>query len=227
MTYLEEITEAEERYTTYELANKLIERLGKEKVEEIFDELFIVMAGQTAVNKAPNLSLYDGKATLDEYNIYWVARKLIEMNGNDPKEDGITYPNHGWVNGELFPELLKISEQLNRLRGVHCDPGVIYPHGTWAGTKGLWRLVFDTIEDFNHFLWASCFRYLPIFKCDKWRIFPELGDPSYNNKKLCFELHYNVLNTDKETLLKDIEEFAEGAKEYADQEEEIRKELSK
>ena len=163
----------------------------------------------------------------EEYNKYWVANKLVEMTESEPEEDGISYPSHGWVNDELWPTLGLITEQLNKLNGVHCSHGVIYPNGSCYRSKGFWGIDFDTVEDFNHFLWAGCYRYLPLAKSEKWYILPNLGDPDYNENKLRMELHYMKLSADKKTMEKDFDDFAKCVEDYSNDENEIKRKLNK
>lgn len=178
--------------------------LGDEKITEIFQELL-------RKEEIP-----------DYYNYYWVAQKLVEMCNSPLSEDGLRYPSHHWINGELWWILGEVSEQLNRLRGVSASEGVVYPEGSCYGSKGFWTIDFDTIEDFNHFLWAGCYRYLPFTKNTDWLILPNLGDPDYNEKKIRMELHYMKLNAKKDEMERDFKEMAEHIKKYADDEEDIR-----
>ena len=178
--------------------------LGDEKVTEIFQELI------------------ERKEIPDYYHYYWLAQKLVEMCNAPLSEDGLRYPSHHWINGELWWVLGEVSEQLNRLSGVSASVGVVYPEGSCYGSKGFWTIDFETIEDFNHFLWAGCYRYLPLAKNRDWLILPNLGDPYYDEKKIRMELHYMKLNAKKDEMERDFKEMAEHIKKYADDEEDIR-----
>ena len=212
-TYVEELVDNLEnksiKVNSNSIANGLRFTLGDEKIKEIFDDLFI------------NKKFVDRVNSETEYNYFWLASKLIEIDKVAPSADGLKYPGHGWVSGEMWYPLLAVSEQINRLNGVSCSDGVVYPEGSCYNTKGYWDITFDTIEDFNHFLWAGCYRYLPFSKSEKWRILPDLGDPDYNEKKLKMELHYNNLNAKKDEIEKDFFDLAKCFEDYANDEKEI------
>lgn len=182
--------------------------LSDEKITEIYQELL------------------RGEKVPDYYNYYWVAQKLVEMCNAPVSEDGLCYPSHHWINSELWWVLNGISEQLNRLKGVSSNEGIVYPEGSCYGSKGYWDIDFDTVEDFNHFLWASCYRYLQLFRNTDWFLLPSLGDPDYKEEKIKMELHYMKLHAKKEEMEKDFKEMEECIKKYADNEENIRIKLT-
>lgn len=219
-TYVEEVIENLKDnnivVNDHNVALGLRARFGDKRIKEIFTTM--------AFNKNGN---WPENIVEEDYNKYWVANKLVEMSESEPSEDGIRYPSHGWVNDELWPTLGLITEQLNKLNGVHCSHGVIYPNGSCYRSKGFWNIDFDTIEDFNHFLWAGCYRYLPLAKSEKWYILPNFGDPNYFEDKLKMELHYMKLNADKKTMEKDFEDFAKCIEDYSNDENEIKRNLEK
>lgn len=227
-TYVEDtikiLKEKQIKITPRSVAVGLRFTLGDEKIEQISEALLHNYS--IRYNKLNEDTYINAKVNEEnDYNIFWIAKKLIEMDNAEVSEDGFKYPSHRWISGELFEPLSMIREQANRLKGVHCDNGVIYPEGSCYNTKGFWCIDFDTIEDFNHFLWAGCYRYLPLSKSNTWRLMPNLGDPNYKDNKIRMELHYLNLNAKKDEILEDIEKFTVGLKEYADNEETIRKNL--
>ena len=219
-TYVEEVIESLKNnniiVNEHNVALGLRAKLGDKKIKEMYN---IMVAGYGGEGEWPE------NVKEEEYNKYWVANKLIEMAESEPKEDGVNYPSHGWVNDELWPTLGLITEQLNKLNGVHCSHGVIYSNGSCYRSKGFWGIDFDTVEDFNHFLWAGCYRYLPLAKSEKWYILPNLGDPDYNENKLRMELHYMKLSADKKTMEKDFADFAKCVEDYSNDENEIKRKL--
>ena len=215
-TYVKEILDVFEKNNivknTYNIAVALRVKLGNEKVKEIYNTL------------GEEIDFVD---FVPEYNYYWAAVKMIEMENAEESDDGLRYPSHGWINGDLWYPLASVTAALNTLNGVEAHAGIIYPKGSFYRSKGYWTIDFDTIEDFNHFLWAGCHRYLPLTKSEKWRILPNLGDPDYNEKKLKFELHYMKLNAKKEDMEKDFADMAKCIEDYSNDENEIKAKLEK
>ena len=208
-------------YTYKEVAEELRRMLGDKEIINIYESL---LENRNIRYNNLNECLY-GNTLVDEekdYNYFWIAAKLIEMDNNGESEDGFKYPSHGWIDGLLCDELFSINNELNRLKGVHCENECIYKNGSCYNTKGFWAIDFDTIEDFNHFLWAACFRYIPLSKNTDWLLLPNLGDPNYNEKRIRMELHYNKLNAKKDEILKDVKHFAKCIKKYVEGEEEVR-----
>lgn len=221
-TYVEEVVEKLEAVgletRTINIARGLRSMLGDEKVSKLFREML----------ESKDISSSDERVKdSDEYNYYWLAVKLKEIDEAEEAEDGLKYPSHGWVNGEMWEALDNVSKQLNTLNGVYASEGVVYPEGSCYRSKGFWTIDFDTVEDFNHFLWAGCYRYLPLAKSEKWRILPNLGDPDYKEKKLRFELHYMNLNAKKEEMEKDFADIAKCIEDYSNDENEIKSKLEK
>lgn len=219
-TYVEEILDKFEKNNIKpnisNVAIALRVKLGNEKVKEIYNTLLHKPGEEIDfVNGVP------------EYNLFWTAAKMIEMENAEVSDDGLRYPSHGWINRNLWYPIEVVCEALNTLNGVNSSDGVIYPDGTCYRSKGFWTIVFDTVEDFNHFLWAGCYRYLPLAKSEKWRILPNLGDPDYNEKKLIFELHYMNLNAKKEDMEKDFVDMAKCIEDYSNDENEIKAKLDK
>ena len=175
-----------------EIANYLAENYSEKVIDEILDK--------------------------DGDRVFWVAKKLFEIKRNGCSKDGIEYPSTGYVTDEFFTPLEKITVQLNRLHGVHCDGGAIYAQGTCDGTKGFWSIDFDSISDLNHFLWAGCHRYFPITDSNLWRMQAYVSDPIYSETKLRLELHYLPVDAVKEQIVSDIDNFAMGVENYADDE---------
>ena len=148
------------------------------------------------------------------------------MDNSEPYPDGLSYPSHQWLDGELWEPLNHIPHELNKLHGVHASRMTIYPEGCCYNTKGFVGIIFDSIEDFNHFLWASCYRYIPLSKETLWRIQPNLGDPDWTEKKLKMELHYCDMTADKVKMEEDFKYFAQCVTNYAEDEEDLIKKFT-
>lgn len=219
-TYVEEILTKFKETNIIEndvnIAIALRMKLGEDKLIKIFNSLW---------HEEDFKSEFVNKDT--EYGYYWLAAKMIEMDKAEPADDGIKYPSHNWVNGELWYPLLTVTEALNSLNGVTASKGLVYRDGSCYRSKGFWTIDFDSIEDFNHFLWAACYRYIPLAKSDEWRLLPNLGDPDYNEHRLRFELHYMMLNATKEEMEKDFVKMAKHIEAYSNDENEIKERLTK
>lgn len=221
-TYVDEIIEKLKEVSletsAINIARGLRSMLGDEKIGKLFREM---------LESNNTISSDERVKNGDEYNYYWLAVKLKEIDEAEEAEDGLKYPSHGWINGEMWEALDNVSKQLNTLNGVYASKGVVYPEGSCYRSKGFWTIDFDTIEDFNHFLWAGCYRYLPLAKSEKWRILPNLGDPDYREKRLRFELHYMKLNANKSDMEKDFADMAKCIEDYSNDENEIKNKLEK
>lgn len=179
----------------------------------IVDELRS-MLGDEKIMDIYNGNIDDGYSESD-YHFYWIAAKLIEMDKNGESKDGLKYPNHGWINGEFWSPCNLISSEINSIEGIHAGSMTIYKHGTCYNTKAWMSVIFDTIEAFNRFLWAGCYRYFDLSKSELWRLVPDFGDPDLREKKLKFELHYLDIDADAEKMEEDFKIMANGIKEYA------------
>lgn len=208
-TYVNEILENFEENniikSTYNIALALRTKLGDEKINSLFKTL--------------------PKTFKNTYKYYLTAAKMIEIDSAEESEDGLKYPSNGMLDGGLWNPLSIIGNALNSLNGVTASDGVIYSKGSCYRSKGYWSVDFDTVEDFNHFLWAGCNRYLPLTKSEKWRLLPNLGDPHYTEKKLRFELHYMKLNASKSDMENDFAIMAECIEDYSNVENEIKVEI--
>lgn len=201
------------------IATGLRLKLGNETVEKIYYAL--------ANSLYDNEKEYPEEFDKNDYEYYWLATKLIEMDESELNEDGLKYPSHQWIDDDMYYPISLITKQLNRLDGIKCYDGVIYKDGSCYKSKGIWRIVFDTVEDFNHFLWAGCYRYMSLSRSTDWLLLPSLGDPNYNEKKLKIDLHYMNLGAKKEQIEKDITAFAKCIENYANEEKDIKKNLLK
>lgn len=222
MTYVEQIYSQSEDYviSVNDIATKLREILGDEKVLKVYEDMLLnIQSGD--INEVKNQNYKQ-----DEYHYYWVAKNLIEMDRSEPYPDGLSYPSHHWLNGDLWEPLNFISRELNKLHGVYAYSMIIYPNGSCYDTKGFIGITFDSIEDFNHFLWASCYRYIPLSKKTLWRIQPDLGDPDWRETKLKMELHYCDVTVDKVKMEEDFKHFAKCVANYAEREEDLIKDLA-
>ena len=222
MTYIEQIYSNQQEghfISVNEVATKLRELIGDENVTKAYNDML------SKYNFENDDEFSNPNYNQEEYNYYWVAQKLIEMDNSELYPDGLHYPSHEWLNGELWEPLNYISRELNRLRGVSARSMTIYPDGCCYDTKGFIGITFDTIEDFSHFLWASCYRYIPLSKETLWRLQPDLGDPDWREKKLCMELHYCDLSADKEKMEEDFKYFAKCVADYAERQDDLIKDL--
>lgn len=213
MTYIEEIIEKNKDVElTYKKKIELLrEMLGDDKVIEIFDELADCFYNPE--------NLKSDKYNENEYMFYWSANSFIEIDRSKPAEDGIKYPNYGTIDGEFWSVLSLPMIQFDKLKDISASSMTIYKTRTCYDTKGIIWLRFDTIESFNHFLWAGCFRFMPFSKSSLWRLQPDLGDPDYNEKLIKMELHYCDLEAKKDKIEKDVRELAECIENYVKYEE--------
>ena len=186
------------------IARELIDNLGEEKVFEIFDEL---------VNAPDNFEndLY----CKSDFDFYWIATKLIEMDKAEIGKDEIAYPSCDYVTGFIYAPCRIISSELNSILGVFSETTTIYKNGTIFGSKGYVDITFDSISAYNKFIWAGCHRYFGLTGSSLWKLIPNMSDPDFNENKLKFELHYMDMNANASKMYNDFKELADGIKEYA------------
>lgn len=174
----------------------------------------------TLFNKVKRLPIDKLAMLKEKYNKLWLLHAQIDPEGQWSEKDKIHYPSFGWASGEFkgLGFIRDVSDALRKLKGVsNVSNGTLYESGGWRG-RIIWNVTFDNIRVFNHFLWASCFRFMPIEKNDKWEIYCDIGDPNYDEKKLRMYLAYVDKKSEREEWEKDVIYMAKCINSYAESE---------
>ena len=134
------------------------------------------------------------------YDKLWIAYNSLTKNCKWNEKDKIFYPKFGWSNGKFkgLEFLNSLTDALNKLDGIKASGGTVYDNCAYHNSKIIWTIQFENIETFSHFLWAGCFRYMPITHNDKWLITPDIGDPHYHQDKIIMDFCYQDLNAERE-----------------------------
>lgn len=130
-------------------------------------------------------------------------------------KDNINYPSYGWADSKIDKSLCfldELTDALNKLVDVKANGGVVYKTKSVNNSKIIWFVNFKSVESLNHFLWASCFRFIPF---QYWTLSADVGDPRYTEKEIRMILGYTKLDSDKEEWESDIKEFTKGVIEYS------------
>lgn len=152
------------------------------------------------------------------YDKLWIAYNSLARNCKWNEKDKMYYPKFGWISGKFkgLEFLNTLTKALNRLDKVKASGGVVYDGCAYHNSKIIWTIHFEDIESFNHFLWAGCYRYMPITHNDKWFITPSIGDPNYMQKDIVMDFCYQDLNAEREEWEKDVNSMASCILTYAE-----------
>ena len=157
------------------------------------------------------------------YDKLWIAYNSLTKNCKWNEKDKIFYPKFGWSNGKFkgLEFLNSLTDALNKLDGIKASGGTVYDNCAYHNSKIIWTIQFENIETFSHFLWAGCFRYMPITHNDKWLITPDIGDPHYHQDKIIMDFCYQDLNAEREEWEKDVKDMTSCILKYVEHQNDI------
>jgi len=216
------LNEADAEEFARPIREKVREELSKltpQQISDIFDGMINA--------KEYDLKYEDDAEKLITYHEYWLARAKDDPQGEWSEKDQIKFPRFGHANGEWIEPVGLVGKALNKIKGVRSSKGVIYNGTCVHKGRMMWTVDFDDIASFQHFLWAGCWRYFPLFKNDDWLLTVNDGDPDYcKTDKIRMQLQYQDLEANREKWENDLRKFAAGLERYASKEEEIAKKLA-
>lgn len=160
---------------------------------------------------------------ISTYDKLWLAYNQLDANTTWNEKDKIKYPKFGWINGNFkgLEFLNSLTNALNKLDGIKASGGTVYDNCAYHNSKIIWTIQFENIEIFSHFLWAGCFRYMPITHNDKWLITPDIGDPHYHQDKIIMDFCYQDLNAEREEWEEDVKDMTSCILKYVEHQNDI------